>query len=79
MEDADNKNDRQATAGRLCELRNHHRYTQQECANALGISQSSYAEMESGRSRVRRRDLVTLAHLYGLTVEVAFPESAEAA
>lgn len=66
-------------AVRLQELRRIYRHTQQECADALGISQPSYAEMERGETRIRRRDMVTIATLYGLTLEVAFPGLADAA
>lgn len=55
------------------ELRAHFRHTQLECANALGVTQAAYAFMERGESRIRRRDLVTLAVLYGIAPEVAFP------
>lgn len=67
------KETQEAAITRMRDLRRHFRYRQQECAAALGISQAAYADMEYGRSRVRRRDLVTLAVLYGLTPEAAFP------
>lgn len=60
-------------ARRMAELRAEHGLTQQQCADALGVTQSTYAEMEAGRIRFRRRDLVTLAVLYGLPLEEAFP------
>jgi transcriptional regulator with XRE-family HTH domain len=61
----------------MTELRAEHNVTQQQCADALGIMQHSYSALEKGRTRVRRRDLVTLAVLYGLTLAEAFPEFAE--
>jgi len=61
----------------LSAARERHRYTQKACAKALGISQGGYADMEGGRSRVRRRDLVTLAVLFGVPLEEAFPAFAE--
>lgn len=69
----ENKPAREQVASRLNELRATYRRTQQECADALGISQSSYAEMESGSTRVRRRDMVTLAVFYGIDLDQAFP------
>jgi transcriptional regulator with XRE-family HTH domain len=57
----------------MAELRAEHGLTQQQCADALGVAQNTYAEMETGRIRFRRRDLVTLAVLYGLPLEEAFP------
>lgn len=60
-------------ADRMRELREARGLTQQQCADALGIGQSSYAEMEGGLTRARRRDLVTLSVLYGLELAEAFP------
>lgn len=71
------KDIRSELAGRMAELRATHGKTQQQCADALGIAQNSYAELEGGRTRPRRRDLVTLAVLYGLAVDDAFPVLAE--
>lgn len=68
------KQDRLGLMARMAELRAEHGRTQAECAAALGVGQPTYAEMESGRIRFRRRDLVTLAVLYGLDPEEAFPE-----
>lgn len=67
------KENQEAAATRMAELRGHFRHTQQECADALGIGQSSYAEMEAGNSRIRRRDMVTIAVHYGLPLSEAFP------
>lgn len=71
--DLSRKENQQAAAVRMRELRKHFRHTQQECADALGVSQASYADMERGESRIRRRDLVTLAVLYGVNPETGFP------
>jgi transcriptional regulator with XRE-family HTH domain len=60
-------------ARRMAALRAEHGRTQVQCATALGVAQPTYAEMESGVGRIRRRDLVTLAHLYGIAPEDAFP------
>lgn len=75
------KNDRSPITQRMRELREAHGRTQQECAEALGVAQPTYAEMEHDKGRVRRRDLVTLAVLYGMPLEEAFPtfEQADAA
>jgi transcriptional regulator with XRE-family HTH domain len=66
-------------ASRLAELREAHGLTQQECADALGIGQPSYAKMESGQTPLRRRDRVTLAVRYGLSLSAAFPDAEAAA
>lgn len=75
--DLSSKKDRLPVARRMAELRAEHGKTQTECAAALGVAQPTYAEMESGVGRFRRRDLVTLAVLYGMTLEAAFPSFAE--
>jgi transcriptional regulator with XRE-family HTH domain len=71
--DLTRKENRESLGRRMAELREEHRRTQQECADALGVAQNTYAQMESGVIRFRRRDLVTLAVLYGLRLEKAFP------
>lgn len=71
------KDDRSELGRRMAELRKEHGKTQQECADALGVAQPTYAEMEGGQGRIRRRDLVTLAVLYGVTLDVAFPAFGE--
>lgn len=71
--DLTRKEDRVALGSRMAELREEYDRTQQECADALGVAQNTYAQMESGTIRFRRRDLVTLAVLYGLKLEKAFP------
>ena len=71
--DLSRKESRLPLARRMAELRATLGRTQQECADALGVSQPTYAGMEAGEIRFRRRDLVTLAVLYGLALEVAFP------
>lgn len=65
-------------AQRMYDLRAKHGFTQQECADALGVRQNTYSEMEAGAIRFRRRDLVTLAVLYGMDPEDAFPQLSEA-
>lgn len=79
--DLSRKEDRKPIARRMAELRAEHERTQTECAEALGIRQNTYSEMESGAIRLRRRDLVTLSVLYGMEPEEAFPDffSAEVA
>jgi transcriptional regulator with XRE-family HTH domain len=71
--DLTRKADRTQLGARMHELRTEYGLTQQECADALGVAQNTYAQMESGAIRFRRRDLVTLAVLYGLSLEDAFP------
>lgn len=60
-------------ARRMAELRAEHGKSQEECARALGIRQNAYSYLERGETRPRRRDLVTLAVLYGMDPEDAFP------
>ena len=67
------KEDRLPLARRMAELREQHRRTQQECANALGVAQNTYAQMETGDIRFRRRDLIALAFLYEVRPLDAFP------
>lgn len=71
--DLTRKEDRIPIARRMAELRARHDRTQAECAEALGVRQNTYSDMESGKIRIRRRDLVTLAVLYGMDPEDAFP------
>lgn len=71
--DLTRKEDRAVLGERMHELRSIHRTTQQQCADALGVAQNTYAQMESGEIRFRRRDLVTLAVMYGLPQDEAFP------
>lgn len=61
-------------AAQMRTLRAERRWTQRECAEALGVSQPSYAAMEGNQARFRRRDLVTLAEMYELSLAEAFPE-----
>lgn len=71
--DLSRKQNRLPLGARMKELREAHGYTQTQCGDALGIAWNTYAQMESGACRFRRRDLVTLAVLYGLAPEEAFP------
>lgn len=65
--------DRQPFADRMRELREGAGKGQRECADALGVSQSAYCDMENNNIAFRRRDLVTLAALYGMSLKKAFP------
>lgn len=60
---------------RMKALREEHGRSQADAARALGVSQPSYWAMENGDTPPKRRDLVTLAVLYGMDVEDAFPNS----
>lgn len=71
--DLTRKVDRAPIARRMAELREQHGATQQACADALGLAQNTYAEMEANEIRMRRRDLVTLAVLYQMEPADAFP------
>jgi len=75
--DLSSKESRISIGRRMACLRAEHGKTQVECAEALGVAQPTYAEMESGVGRIRRRDLVTLAVLYGTDIDTAFPAFAE--
>lgn len=79
--DLSRKEDRMPVTRRMKELRARHGFTQAECAQALGIRQNTYSEMESGKTRLRRRDLVTLSVLFEMEPTEAFPvlEGEEAA
>lgn len=65
--------DRQRFADRMRELREEAGKGQQECADALGVTQPVYSEMENNQQSFRRRDLVTLAALYKMPLTKAFP------
>lgn len=71
--DLTRKEVRQPLAERMESLRKAAGRTQQESADALGVAQNTYAQMETAEIRFRRRDLVTLAVLYGMAPEEAFP------
>ena len=75
--DLTRKETRLFLARRMAELRTRAGLTQQDCADALGVAQNTYAQMETGDIRFRRRDLVTLAVLYGMPMGEAFPEFTE--
>lgn len=65
--------DRKTVRARMRALREERGLTQQQCADALGVAQNTYAEMELGTGRVRPRDLLALSVMYGLTPTDAFP------
>ncbi len=75
----ESKEDRAAYAARIRELRKERRYRMWECAEALGVAVATYSDMEGNNTRFRRRDLVTLATLYGLSLEEAYSEVPQAA
>lgn len=76
--DLNRKDVRARVARRMAEIRREHGRSQAECAEALGIGQPSYSDMEAGQLKIRRRDLVTLAVFYGLSLDEAFPTDADA-
>jgi DNA-binding XRE family transcriptional regulator len=65
--------DRAPFAKRMRELREEVGATQSQVADALGVSQVTVNDMEAIRILFRRRDLVTIAHLYRMPVSRAFP------
>lgn len=53
----------------LKELREKRGYSQQELADKLGISRSSYINVENGKRELSLAEARTLANMYGITLE----------
>jgi transcriptional regulator with XRE-family HTH domain len=60
--------DAQRLAQRLRGLREHRGYTQEQAAEALGLTRSTLAMMETNRRRMHALELVPIARLYGISV-----------
>ncbi len=61
---------------RLCKLRKEHGYSQEQLADALGISRQAVSKWERGEASPDTDNLIALARLYGVTVdEVLFNKS----
>ena len=54
---------------RIKELRIQHHYTQKQVANDLGLSRSTYSNMENGKTRVSIKILLKLAVYYNTSVD----------
>lgn len=65
--------DRTPVAARMLELRKKARLRQKHVAKVLGISQTSYSELETGEREPIRAHFITLAQFYGMPLAMAFP------
>ncbi len=54
---------------RIRELREDHSYTQQNIASLLNIGQRTYADYESGKTRIPVDSLIILAKYYDVSVD----------
>ena len=62
---------------RLKDLREDHDYTQQQIADAIGITQRKYSYIETGVQRLTAEVLVPLARFYGVSVDYLLGETDE--
>ena len=60
---------RRHVSTQLLKLRKKHRYSQQNIAWALYISQSYYHQIESGKSTLSLYLLIKLANFYGISIQ----------
>ena len=54
---------------RIKELREDHDYTQQNVADAIGITQRKYSYLETGTQQLTDEILVKLAAFYGVSID----------
>lgn len=54
---------------RIRDLREDHDYTQQQVADALGITQRKYSYLETGTQQWTDEFLVKLSHFYGVSID----------
>jgi transcriptional regulator with XRE-family HTH domain len=54
---------------RIRELRKESSFTQQKIADILGIGQRTYADYESGKTRIPVDSLLILARLYNVSLD----------
>jgi transcriptional regulator with XRE-family HTH domain len=54
---------------RIRELRKESAFTQQKIADILGIGQRTYADYESGKTRIPVDSLLILARLYNVSLD----------
>ena len=64
---------------RLKDLREDHDYTQQQIADAIGITQRKYSYIETGVQQLTAEVLVSLARFYGVSVDYLVGLTDEAA
>ena len=62
---------------RLKDLREDHDYTQQQVADAIGITQRKYSYIETGVQQLTAEVLVPLARFYGVSVDYLLGETDE--
>lgn len=62
---------------RLKDLREDHDYTQQQVADAIGITQRKYSYIETGVQQLTAEVLVSLARFYGVSVDYLLGETDE--
>ena len=62
---------------RLKDLREDHDYTQQQNADAIGITQRKYSYIETGVQQLTAEVLVSLARFYGVSVDYLLGETDE--
>ena len=65
------------TQNRLKDLREDHDYTQQQIADAIGITQRKYSYIETGVQQLTAEVLVSLARFYGVSVDYLLGETDE--
>ena len=54
---------------RIRDLREDRDYTQQQLADALGITQRKYSYLESGTQQWTAEFLIKLSHFYGVSID----------
>lgn len=62
---------------RLKDLREDHDYTQQQIADAIGITQRKYSYIETGVQQLTAEVLVPLARFYSVSVDYLLGETDE--
>ena len=62
---------------RLKDLREDHDYTQQQVADAIGITQRKYSYIETGVQQLTAEVLVRLARFYAVSVDYLLGETDE--
>ena len=62
---------------RLKDLREDHDYTQQQVADAIGITQRKYSYIETGVQQLTAEVLVPLARFYAVSVDYLLGETDE--
>ncbi len=60
---------------RIRDLREDHDYTQQEVADALGITQRKYSYLETGTQQWTAELLVKLSRFYGVSIDYLLMET----